>query len=192
MTHFLSSFPPKPEPIMFGNYEEINKFSLSSQLPELLSLENSQNQDSYSLESILEDYYRHPKKARKRPFQAKTLSQKAYCLGKLLPGAHRRRRTTAEMLDDAYKYIKFLQAQVSALRSMPVDGGGCGEGGGGSTGLGRLSRQQVLEVVVNSTVAQTVMAEKGWCVVAAEQVALMKKIEARNRLIHHLLANIPL
>lgn len=44
------------------------------------------------------------------------ISQKTLELGKLVPGGHR--MTTAEMFQAAFKYIKFLQAQVGVLQLM--------------------------------------------------------------------------
>ncbi|KAF5808152.1 putative transcription factor bHLH family [Helianthus annuus] len=45
------------------------------------------------------------------------ISEKTSELGKLVPGGHR--MTTAEMFQAAFKYIKFLQAQVGVLEQMP-------------------------------------------------------------------------
>nr|XP_043636076.1 transcription factor bHLH52-like [Erigeron canadensis] len=44
------------------------------------------------------------------------ISEKTSELGKLVPGGHK--MTTAEMFQAAYKYIKFLQAQVGVLQLM--------------------------------------------------------------------------
>ncbi|GKB21664.1 Myc-type, basic helix-loop-helix domain-containing protein [Tanacetum coccineum] len=44
------------------------------------------------------------------------ISEKTLELGKLVPGGHR--MTTAEMFQAAFKYIKFLQAQVNVLQHM--------------------------------------------------------------------------
>ncbi|KAL3631594.1 hypothetical protein CASFOL_024578 [Castilleja foliolosa] len=45
------------------------------------------------------------------------ISEKTQGLGKLIPGAHN--LNTAQMFQAAYKYIKFLQAQLGILQSMP-------------------------------------------------------------------------
>ncbi|XP_021730854.1 transcription factor bHLH117-like [Chenopodium quinoa] len=126
------------------------------------------------------------------------MSEKIYCLGKLLPGGHRHRKNTADMLEEAKKYLKFLQAQVNSLRTMPTESRftevklglfgdlrGMGE-------LGNLSRQQLLQVVVNSPAAQMVMADRGRCLATAEQVAMMKRIEARQKVIQQFMHNLPL
>ncbi|KAK1436808.1 hypothetical protein QVD17_02592 [Tagetes erecta] len=49
------------------------------------------------------------------------ISEKTSELGKLVPGGHR--MTTAEMFQAAFKYIKFLQAQVGVLQHMPLSQG---------------------------------------------------------------------
>ncbi|XP_076893802.1 uncharacterized protein LOC143545898 [Bidens hawaiensis] len=49
------------------------------------------------------------------------ISEKTSELGKLVPGGHR--MTTAEMFQAAFKYIKFLQAQVGVLQLMPSSPG---------------------------------------------------------------------
>ncbi|KAL4559937.1 hypothetical protein LXL04_032083 [Taraxacum kok-saghyz] len=50
-------------------------------------------------------------RVRRRKIREKTLE-----LGKLVPGGHR--MNTAEMFQAAFKYVKFLQAQVSVLQLM--------------------------------------------------------------------------
>ncbi|MFS7909760.1 putative transcription factor bHLH family [Helianthus anomalus] len=45
------------------------------------------------------------------------ISEKTQELGKLVPGGHR--MNTAEMFQAAFKYIKFLQAQIGVLKLMP-------------------------------------------------------------------------
>ncbi|XP_076920723.1 transcription factor LRL1-like [Bidens hawaiensis] len=49
------------------------------------------------------------------------ISEKTSELGKLFPGGHG--MTTAEMFQAAFKYIKFLQAQVGVLQQMPSSPG---------------------------------------------------------------------
>ncbi|KAL8166568.1 hypothetical protein V2J09_008067 [Rumex salicifolius] len=51
----------------------------------------------------------------------KKISDKTQELGKLVPGASNSKMNTAEMLHSAFKYVKFLQAQVSLLQLMASD-----------------------------------------------------------------------
>lgn len=122
------------------------------------------------------------------------LSEKTRCLEKLLPWD--KKMDTATMLEEAYKYVKFLQAQISVLQSMPP----LVEGGPSSSSdqdrnrsneakaisvfgtLGRLNRQQLLQVLLNSPVAQTYLYSKGCCVYSVEQLVQYKKIAQRNAL----------
>ncbi|CAN4103434.1 unnamed protein product [Withania somnifera] len=119
------------------------------------------------------------------------LSEKTRCLEKLLPWD--KKMDTATMLEEAHKYVKFLQAQISVLQNMPPLGGGGGASSSSSTDqdknaisvfgtLGRLNRQQLLQVVLNSPVAQTYLYSKGCCVYSAEQLVQYRKIAQRNAL----------
>lgn len=114
------------------------------------------------------------------------MSDKVRSLEKVLPW--NRRMDTATMLEEAYKYVKFLQAQIRVLQAMPVHTtGSCNsinnipaenpnvnEFGGGV--LATLNRQQLLEVVMNSPGAHTVLYSRGTCVYSIEQLLLLKKI----------------
>ncbi|KAI5660719.1 hypothetical protein M9H77_20042 [Catharanthus roseus] len=116
------------------------------------------------------------------------ISDKMRSLEKLLPW--NKRMDMAKVLEEAYKYVKFLQAQIRVLQSMPVystdsysssianenlDEFGCGV-------LARLNRQQLLEVVMNSPVAQTVLYSRGYCVYSMEQLLLLKKMAEKAAL----------
>lgn len=113
------------------------------------------------------------------------MSDKVRSLEKLLPW--NRRMDTPTMLEEAYKYVKFLQAQIRVLQAMPVHStGSCStinspdenpninEFGGGV--LATLNRQQLLEVVMNSPGAHTVLYSRGTCVYSMEQLLLLKKM----------------
>ncbi|PIM98494.1 hypothetical protein CDL12_29026 [Handroanthus impetiginosus] len=85
----LPDFPTGPPSFSSGSYESIKK-------------ENSSG--SLSAQSIA---------ARQR---RRKITEKTQELGKLVPGGNK--MNTAEMLQSAYKYIKYLQAQVGILESM--------------------------------------------------------------------------
>lgn len=116
--------------------------------------------------------------ARKR---RQTLSDKMRCLQKLLPWDHK--MDTATMLEAAHGYVRFLRAQLTALQTMPIVASDCGSlpvltrgGGDGDVDvLSRLSRTQLLQVLVNSPVAQMRMCSLGRCVFSVEQLALLNK-----------------
>ncbi|KAL2474645.1 BHLH domain-containing protein [Abeliophyllum distichum] len=112
------------------------------------------------------------------------ISDKTRCLQKLLPWD--KRMDMATMLEETYKYIKFLQAQISVLQSMPRTAGNDENDGAYGGELGRLNRQQLLEVVVNSPVAQTVLCSKGFCVYSVEQFVMLKNNAERNSFFHHM------
>ncbi|KAB2610586.1 transcription factor bHLH117 [Pyrus ussuriensis x Pyrus communis] len=100
------------------------------------------------------------------------LSDKTRCLQKLLPWD--KKMDSATTYGEAYKYIQFLQAQLSALQTMPVltppttsIATSSGSVGGE---LERLSRNQLLQVLLNSPSAQNVMYSRGCCVFSVEQL----------------------
>ncbi|MED6205013.1 hypothetical protein PIB30_014010 [Stylosanthes scabra] len=125
------------------------------------------------------------------------LSEKTRCLQKLMPWD--KKMDQATLFEQAYTYVKFLQAQVSVLQSMPYHtppppppssfnngGRGCVFGFGD---LERLSRNQLLQVLVNSSVAQTVMSSQGLCVFSMEQLELLTKLSERRLLLQSMNAN---
>ncbi|GAV88418.1 HLH domain-containing protein, partial [Cephalotus follicularis] len=103
------------------------------------------------------------------------ISEKTRCLQKLLPWD--KKMDTATMLGEAYEYVRFLQAQVTALHSMPCQSSfgtttayGFQNDGRFVSGLGSLNRQQLLQVMLNSPVAQTMLYSRGLCVFSMEQL----------------------
>nr|WQQ41775.1 bHLH33 protein [Camellia japonica] len=110
------------------------------------------------------------------------ISEKTRCLQKLLPWD--KKMDMATMLEEAYKYVKFLQAQISVLQSMPCNSSSFEAQNHGNVnvigGMGRLNRQQLLQVVVNSPVVQTILYSRGCCVYSMEQLVLLKKIAERK------------
>ncbi|ERN16108.1 hypothetical protein AMTR_s00030p00192560 [Amborella trichopoda] len=73
------------------------------------------------------------------------ISELTRSLEKLMPWESK--MDTASILREAYKYIRFLTAQISVLKSMPSDSNvktNCGQGNGEYKALGHLSRQQML------------------------------------------------
>ncbi|XVE66295.1 hypothetical protein DITRI_Ditri08aG0069200 [Diplodiscus trichospermus] len=123
----------------------------------------------------------HSELARKR---RQKLSEKIRCLQKLMPWD--KKMDTGTMLEEAYKYIQFLQAQISILQSMPITSCFLSNDninaplGFDYAGLGRLNRQQLLQVLVNSPVAQTMLYSQGFCVFSHEQLVSLKKAMERK------------
>ncbi|KAL6513675.1 hypothetical protein OROHE_019535 [Orobanche hederae] len=169
--------------------------SLPHQLPSLISYEQPQNtaaaapvQPPITNPRAETASYRKQRYRLKQKHQKQSLSDKTRCLQKLLPREHK--MDMATVLEEAYKYIKFLQAQVSVLQSMPHESAMNGVaptsiGCGGD--LGRLNRQQLLQVVVNSPVAQTQLYSKGCCIYSMEQLILLKKNAERKALYHQMM-----
>lgn len=114
------------------------------------------------------------------------VSEKTQSLRKLMPWDTK--MDMATMLEEAHKYVKFLQAQLKALQTMPSSSSFSAFTPAQSLysgvfgGLGRLTRNQILQVLVNSPVAQTMLYSQGCCVFAAEQMALLGKIAERKLL----------
>ncbi|XP_044467021.1 transcription factor bHLH117-like [Mangifera indica] len=109
------------------------------------------------------------------------ISDKVRCLQKLMPCE--KKMDTATTLEEAYKYVRFLQAQVKAVQTMPPIESSFSLQNyldvyhfGGPSGLEMLNRQQLLQVLVNSSVAQTMLYSKGFCVFSLEQLILMNKL----------------
>lgn len=108
------------------------------------------------------------------------LSDKTRYLQKLLPWD--KKMNIATMLEEAYKYVKFLQAQLAALHAMPSRSSlpnpvrGDDDLSSVFGVLGRLNRNQLLQVLVNSPVAQTLLSSQGCCVFSVEQLDMLKKL----------------
>ncbi|XP_073304984.1 uncharacterized protein [Primulina huaijiensis] len=146
-------------------------------LPSLLSLEPPRNTAVVSLN-------------RNRRRKQQKLSEKTRCLQKLLPWDKKMDMTT--VLEEAYKYIKFLQAQVSILQAMPNTGSDSHGGGATSSSLnrgihgvvgdhlGRLNQQQLLQVLLHSPIAQTLLYSNGCCVYSLEQLLLLNNNAERK------------
>lgn len=109
---------------------------------------------------------------------------------------------TATLLEEAHKYILFLEAQVSALYSMPIHADdsppllyhrayqvnnlsnadfliGCG----GSEPY--LDGQQTLQALVDSSVAQTMLYSPGQCVVSEEQLDMAETTRMAQQHLQH-------
>nr|CAD1819289.1 unnamed protein product [Ananas comosus var. bracteatus] len=99
-----------------------------------------------------------------------------------------RKMDTATLLEEANKYVRFLEAQVTALQTMPERSARFApprEPPGSlpcpAAALGRLNRQQLLQVLVNSPVVQDRLYARGVCVFSAEQVASLRCSAERHR-----------
>ncbi|CAI9761976.1 unnamed protein product [Fraxinus pennsylvanica] len=109
--------------------------------------------------------------ARKRRLQR--IRDKTRSLQKLLPWD--KKMDIATLLEEAHKYIKFLQAQISVLQDMPCNAmllstSTSNDENGGVYGgdCRRLNRQQLLQVLVTSPVVQTLLYTKGYCICSVE------------------------
>lgn len=214
----LLDFFSKPAPDLFCNPGTSSSFT---HLPHLHSIEHAQlnhssssssarnkrarfdyaaASSSQSLDSILQNNFNFqsytsappsvtpsnelPRQRRPR------ISDKTRSLQKLMPSD--KKMDTATLLEDAYKYVEFLQAQIKALQWMPVGSSFSGTGGGALTEVGAgvnnnvlgsletLNRQQLLQVMVNSPVAQTMLYSKGFCVFSHEQLLLLRRIAQKK------------
>lgn len=150
-------------------------------LPELPSkrvrVDSATTRSQETLDSIVQSCRVMPqsKLARRR---RQKLSEKTQSLQRLMPWDTK--MDMATMMEEAHKYITFLQAQLKALQTMPSTSSSSSanyEFGG----LERLTRNQVLRVLLNSRVAQTVLYSKGCCVVSAEQLDLLQKLIFQQR-----------
>lgn len=111
-------------------------------------------------------------------------------LAKLMPWD--RKMTIGVMLEEARKYVKFLEAQVAALQCMPAESRfACPPPSSYAAaapvlrGLERLTRQQLLHVLVRSPLVQDKLCARGLCVFATEQVILMRQQAAeREKMLH--------
>ncbi|KAL6135296.1 hypothetical protein ACLB2K_067524 [Fragaria x ananassa] len=193
---YCSLAKPKAGPPLYhyGAVSSPNDYSIFNHLPDLLTLDNSPYKRTRLLDSSHQTlaassaYQLYPsppvvapRGSRLARERRQTLSDKTRCLQKLLPWENK--MDTATMLETAHRYVRFLQAQVAALQAMPIVSSDCslpvltrGGGGGGDVEvMSRLSRSQMLQVIVSSPVAQMRMAEQGRCVFSVEQLALLNK-----------------
>lgn len=134
--------------------------------------------DPQTLDSIVQScyYLNRPvvipqsKLARRR---RQKLSEKMQGLQKLMPWDTKMDMST--MLEEAHKYVKYLQAQLKALQSMPPHSSRAFPAAQTSYGgvfgyLEKLTRSQILQVLVNSPVTQNVLYSHGFCVFSLEQL----------------------
>ncbi|XP_054814375.1 transcription factor bHLH117 [Prosopis cineraria] len=126
------------------------------------------------------------------------LSDKTRCLQKLMPWD--KKMDQATLLEEAYKYVKFLQAQFNALQCMPPDSPFLSLRGASHSqssllngdvfgDLERLNRNQVLQVLVNSPVAQTRLYSQGFCVLSVEQLTLLSSMAGRRLLLPQMMSD---
>ncbi|CAN6457930.1 unnamed protein product [Victoria cruziana] len=107
------------------------------------------------------------------------ISERTRALERLMPWSAK--MDTATMLENAFKYVKFLQAQVSVLKSMPAMSGPfiarfatpSTPGVGGASILDGIPRQQLLHVLVTSPNVQKRLLEGENCIVSVEQLVQM-------------------
>ncbi|KAF8391451.1 hypothetical protein HHK36_023756 [Tetracentron sinense] len=200
---------PKSEP----DQPNVSNLEMGEQYPDTLHLQenfsivesslkrlrSSSLTDSYKLDSIVRNLPSpnpsffplfHPPNPPSPPVipqsvlarqRRRKISDRTQCLQKLMPWD--KKMDMATMLEEAYKYIKFLKAQVSVLQSMSSESSFTSRipvAAGDYAGLEKLNRQQLLQVVLNSPVAQTMMCSKECCVVSLEQLLFLKNINGRK------------
>lgn len=108
----------------------------------------------------------------------KNISDRTTILASLMPWE--RRMSISTMLEEAKKYVKFLEAQVMAVQYMPVESYfHCDSPISGAGG----SRQQLMQVLVNSRIVQERLYDKGLCVYSVEQMILMRRIVEREMVV---------
>lgn len=149
-------------------------------LPNLCSLEEKldtesklETQSSSQLSSPVSAHATHLKYERQRDLarqRRQRVREKIESLKELLPVDKKKRLDTAVVLENAGKYIKFLEAQVNVLKAMPVDDCLVNENTSWNNGGCVLSRNRVLQMLVNSEVSQGKMSSEGMCVYSVEQL----------------------
>lgn len=191
-SHNLTPFPPSEFTLgsssslsaEFNSYPHIHEESTQQRFFEFLSKPSycppsRKRQRSPSSGLVLQ----HKDLARDR---RKKISDRTRSLQKLMPWD--KKMDIATTLEEAYKYVKYLQAQVLALSSMPIDSSFVLQDDhdvsrfGGEVGgeLAMLNRQQLLQVLVTSPAAQTMLYSKGFCVFSLEQLLFMNKLSEIN------------
>ncbi|XVF66944.1 hypothetical protein PTKIN_Ptkin10aG0080600 [Pterospermum kingtungense] len=180
--HFFSKSLPDLQSLEQPHCQPRLPVSSSLKRPRLDLILSDSDNNPQTLDSIVQSFtppapiIPHSEIARRR---RQKISEKTRCLQKLMPWD--KKMDTGTMLQEAYKYIQFLQAQISILQSMPITS--CFVSaervddpfGFDYTGLGRLNRQQLLQVLLNSPAAQTMLYSQGFCVISDEQLLLLKK-----------------
>ncbi|ONK74768.1 uncharacterized protein A4U43_C03F9950 [Asparagus officinalis] len=101
------------------------------------------------------------------------MSDRVTILEGLMPW--KRKMTRGPMLEEAHTVHQFLEAQVTALQTMRFSRRGqmivaVDE----VSGRLELNRQQMLQVMMNSSMVQDLIYKKGCCVFSEEQVALLR------------------
>lgn len=110
----------------------------------------------------------------------RNISDKIRSLEKLMPWE--KKMSLATILEETHKYITFLQAQIAALRWMPLESVYCTGDERTTDLLKSLTRQQILQVLANSPGARTELYTRGVCVFSYEQLLSLKMMSqsARN------------
>ncbi|KAL8088102.1 uncharacterized protein LOC141698574 [Apium graveolens] len=171
---------PKTEPEETDFMQQSDHISNQAslfQLPNLCSLEEKpdtesklETQSSSQLNSPLSPRATHLKHKRQRDLarqRRQRVREKIESLKELLPTHKKKRMDTTMVLENAGKYIKFLEAQVNVLKAMPVDDCLASEN------MSLNNRNRVLQMLVKSEVIQGKMSSEGKCVYSVEQLVQM-------------------
>ncbi|XP_048232948.1 transcription factor bHLH117 [Ricinus communis] len=194
----LSSSPP-PSFSFFAQHFTSNsqtfkipKKETSLPLPDpLFTNLNPHTNNPQTSNSIVEGFSilsSNPSQKNKRQRCRQTMGDKFRILQKLMPWD--KRMDTATMLAEAYNYINFLQAQVKALQAMPLfddptsthhsfntDNYVCALGSVFGA-MGMLTRQQLLQVLLNTPEALTRLYSQRCCLFSIEQLLALNKVAA--------------
>ncbi|CAN8258483.1 unnamed protein product [Cochlearia groenlandica] len=108
------------------------------------------------------------------------ISDRIRSLEKLMPCE--RKMSLCTILEEAHKYITFLQSQIGSLRWMPLESvyltAASASVAAGDSGeaeiLKAMTRQQIMQVMANSQGAQEELYTRGVCVFSYEQLLSVK------------------
>ncbi|KAK9121441.1 hypothetical protein Syun_019058 [Stephania yunnanensis] len=133
----------------------------STPLIHSLVVDNSSENKPMAVTKVVHGLSAQSVKARQR---RRRITEKTHELGKLIPGGNK--MNTAEMFHSAFKYIKFLQAQVGFLQFMAsIDQ----DSGDGDEGCARISdkrgEDEQLQVLLASSIAQEKLYSAEKCLV---------------------------
>ncbi|XP_059451389.1 transcription factor bHLH117-like [Corylus avellana] len=154
-TFEMEPFHPSPSPSKGDRVDSV----ISDSVDSILQISSYQNPTAFIPQSNVSET---PRKRRK-------VADRMNVLESLMPWRNKMKR--ADMLKECCKYVKYLQAQLKALQSMPAHSSYCTSSSGDSDFLGKVSRNQMLQFLVNSPISQIVQYSNGRCIYSEEQLS---------------------